>query len=86
DGLRREPGRKPVISVEDWAEVRRMHEAAEFPARQMARAPGIPRVTVRAALAGDGPPRYVRRAARSVAGEFEPRSWPYRLPAGWRWV
>jgi hypothetical protein len=56
------------------------------PGAQVARVPGISRNTVRAALAGDGPPRYVRRQAGSVADEFEPRVWPYRVPGGWQWV
>jgi hypothetical protein len=53
---------------------------------QAARVPGISPNTARAALAGDGPPRGVRRPAGSVADEVEPRVWPYRLPAGWRRV
>jgi hypothetical protein len=75
-----------VILVEDWAETRRMQQAAGRPASQVARVPGIPPVAVRAALADDGPPQPERGSARSAADEFEPRAWPYRLPAGWRWV
>ena len=56
------------------------------PGAQAARVPGISPDTARAALAGDGPPRGVRRPAGSVADEVEPRVWPYRLPAGWRRV
>jgi hypothetical protein len=40
---------------------------------QAARVPGISPNTARAALAGDGPPRGVRRPAGSVADEVEPR-------------
>jgi len=55
-------------------------------AARAARAPGISPNTARAALAGDGPPRDVRRPAGPVTDEVEPRAWPYRLPAGWRRV
>lgn len=68
-----------------WEDIRRMHQAAQSPARQIARVPGIPRVAVRASLADNGP-QHVRRPTTSVGGDFEPRAWPYRLPAGWRWV
>lgn len=43
------------------------------PDAQAARVPGISPNTARAALAGDGPPRGVRRPAGSVADEVEPR-------------
>jgi hypothetical protein len=56
------------------------------PGAQAVWVPEISRNTARAALAGDGPPRYVRRPTDSVADEFEPRAWPYRLSAGGRWV
>jgi hypothetical protein len=56
------------------------------PDAQAARVPGISPNTARAALAGDGPPRGVRRPAGSVADEVEPRIWPYVLPAWWRRV
>jgi transposase len=62
-----------VLTVEDWAEIRRLHRAEGLPIKQIARVLGISRNTVRAALASDGPPRYVRRAAGSVADAFEPR-------------
>jgi transposase len=52
-----------VISVKDWAEIRRLHRAEGLPVRQVARVLGISRNTVRAALRSDGPPRYARRPA-----------------------
>jgi len=70
---RTEPGRKLVISVEDWAEIRRLHRAEGLPVKEIARVKNISRNTVRAALRSDGPPRYVRAPAGSVADEFEPR-------------
>jgi len=70
---RAEPGRKQVISVEDWAGIRRLHRAEGLPIRQIARVMDISRNTVRAALRSDGPPRYERAASGSVADGFEPR-------------
>jgi len=62
-----------VLSVEDWAEIRRLHRAEEMPVKAIARLLGISRNTVRAAIASDGPPKYVRKAAGSVVDGFEPR-------------
>ena len=62
-----------MISVEDRAEIRRLHRAEELPDKQIARVLGISRNTVRAALRSDGPPRYSRCPAGSVADGFEPR-------------
>jgi transposase len=62
-----------VLSVEDWAEIRRLHRAEEMPVRAIARVLGISRNTVRAALAADGPPRYSRAPAGSIVDPFEPR-------------
>jgi transposase len=64
---------KGVLSVEDWAEIRRLHRAEEMPVKAIARLLGISRNTVRAAIASDGPPKYVRKAAGSVVDGFEPR-------------
>ena len=62
-----------MISVEDWAEIRRLHKAEGLPIKQIARVMNISRNTVRAAVRSDGPPRYEREATGSVADEFEPR-------------
>ncbi|HET8591663.1 MAG TPA: IS21 family transposase [Nakamurella sp.] len=62
-----------MISVEDWAEIRRLHRAEGLPIKQIARVMKVSRNTVRAAVRSDGPPRYERAAAGSVADEFEPR-------------
>ena len=62
-----------MISVEDWAEIRRLHKAEGLPIKQIARVMKVSRNTVRAALRSDGPPRYERAAKGSVADEFEPR-------------
>jgi len=62
-----------VLSVEDWAEIRRLHRAERLPIRMIARTLGVSRNTVRAALASAGPPRYARRPAGSMADGVEPR-------------
>jgi transposase len=73
------PGSNPsredegVLNVEDWAEIRRLHRAEGLPIKMIARTLGVSRNTVRAALASDGPPTYLRRPAGSLADEAEPR-------------
>jgi transposase len=62
-----------VLSVEDWAEIRRLRRAEQMPIAQIARVLGVSRNTVKAALASDGPPRYQRPPKESVADAFEPR-------------
>jgi transposase len=62
-----------VLSVEDWAEIRRLHRAEQMPVKAIARAMGISRNTVRAAIASDRPPKYERRPAGSVVDAAEPR-------------
>lgn len=59
--------------MEDWAEIRRLRRAERFPIREIARVVGCSRNTVRAALAADGPPRYVRARVGSIVDEVEPR-------------
>jgi transposase len=68
-----ESRRKQVLNVEDWAEIRRLRRAEQMPIAQIARMMGIARNTVKAALASDNPPEYVRAPAGSVADGFEPR-------------
>ncbi len=62
-----------MLSVEDWAEIRRLHRAEGLPVRAVARVLGISRNTVRAALASAAPPKYVRPPAGSVVDVVEPR-------------
>ncbi|HVY10806.1 MAG TPA: IS21 family transposase [Mycobacteriales bacterium] len=61
-----------MLSVEDWAEIRRLHRAEGQPIKVIARVMGISRNTVRAALASDGPPRYERPRQPSIVDPFEP--------------
>jgi transposase len=62
-----------VLSVEDWAEIRRLYRAEKMPIRAIARTMGISRNTVRAAIASDGPPKYERKPAGSIVDGAEPR-------------
>ena len=62
-----------MLSVEDWAEIRRLRRAEQMPIAEIARMMGISRNTVKAALASDHPPKYVRAPQGSVADAFEPR-------------
>jgi transposase len=76
-----------VLSVEDWAEIRRLRRGEGMPIRQVARVMGVSKNTVKRALAADGPPRYERRVGGgSIVDAVEPRirellaAWP-RMPA-----
>jgi transposase len=61
-----------VISLEDWAEIRRLHRAQGVPIKAIARQLGVARNTVRAALASDAPPRYQRAGKQSFVDAVEP--------------
>jgi transposase len=67
------PGRKRVLNVEDWAEIRRLRRSERLPISEIARVLGISRNTVKSALASVGPPKYQRAPAGSVIDEAEPR-------------
>jgi transposase len=75
-----------VISVEDWAEIRRLHRAEGLPIKEVARQLGLARNTVRAALRSERTPSYQRPARGSVVDPYEPairgllEAWP-RMPA-----
>jgi transposase len=60
-----------VISVEDWALIRRL-VADGVPQREVARDLGIGRSTVERALASDRPPRYERPVVPTSFTPFEP--------------
>jgi transposase len=61
-----------VLSVEDWAEIRRLHRSEGMPIKVIARVMGISRNTVKAALANDGPPKYERPRPVSIVDSVEP--------------
>ncbi len=62
-----------MLSVEDWAEIRRLHRAEKMPIKVIARVMGVSRNTVRAAVASDQPPKYERPPKGSVTDAAEPR-------------
>ena len=51
-----------MLSVEDWAEIRRLRRAEGLPIKVIARVMGISKNTVKDALALDEPPKYQRGA------------------------
>jgi transposase len=67
-----EPGER-VLTVEDWAEIRRLHRAEGMPIKAIARTLGMARNTVRAAVRSEGPPKYERKPAGSAVDAVEPR-------------
>jgi transposase len=66
-----ELGRKDVISVEDWAEIRRLHRAEGVSIKEIARRLGVARNTVRDALRSEEPPRYDRAQRSWAVDAFE---------------
>jgi transposase len=62
-----------VLSVEDWAEIRRLHRSERMPIKVIARVLGVSKNTVKAALRSDGPPKYERTGPGSIVDEAEPR-------------
>ena len=62
-----------MLSVEDWAEIRRLHRAEKMPIKVIARVMKVSRNTVRAAIASDRPPKYERPAKGSIVDAAEPR-------------
>jgi transposase len=60
-----------VISVQDWAEIRRLHAAEKVSISEIARRVGVTRLTVRRALASAGPPKYERAPTGSATDAFE---------------
>jgi transcriptional regulator with XRE-family HTH domain len=62
-----------VITLEDWAEIRRLHRSEKLSQAAIARRLGIARNTVATALKSDAPPRYERRPAGSLVDAVEPR-------------
>ena len=62
---------KWVLSVEDWAEIRRLYRSERMPIKVIARVLGCSKNTVRKALAAEGPPAYRRHSPGSVVDEVE---------------
>ena len=62
-----------MLSVEDWAEIRRLYRAEKMPIKAIARVMKVSRNTVRSAIASDRPPKYERAAKGSIVDAVEPR-------------
>jgi transposase len=62
-----------VLSVEDWAEIRRLYRAEKMPIKAIVRVTGVSRNTVRAAVASDRPPKYERPRKGSIVDAVEPQ-------------
>jgi transposase len=62
-----------MLSVEDWAEIRRLHRSEGLPIKAIVRVLGVSRNTVRSALASDAPPKYERVPRGSIVDDVEPR-------------
>jgi transposase len=67
-----ESGRKELLTVEDWAEIRRLHRAEGLSINEIVRRSGVARNTVRAALRSDVPPGYRRQGPGSIVDAVEP--------------
>jgi transposase len=60
-----------LLSVEDWAEIRRLHLAEGLGVRTIAKRLGVARNTVRAAVRNADPPAYRRRRRASAVDPYE---------------
>jgi len=61
-----------VITLDEWAEIRRLHRSEALPIKAIARKLGISKNTVRRALRADEVPRYRRAPKGSIADAVEP--------------
>ncbi|MFI6785675.1 IS21 family transposase [Micromonospora sp. NPDC050276] len=62
-----------MLSVEDWAEIRRLRRSEGMAIQAIARRLRMSRNTVKKALASDEPPRYQRAAKGSIVDAVEPQ-------------
>jgi transposase len=67
------PEHQEVLTVEDWAEIRRLHRADGLSIKAIVRRLGVSRNTVRKALAVHEPPRYHRKPGGSIVDAVEPQ-------------
>lgn len=62
-----------MISVEHWAEIRRLHKVENLSKRAIARRLGVHRDTVTRALATAEPPKYEREPRGSILDPYKPK-------------
>src|SRR3954470_474444 len=67
----RRRGRKDMLSMEDWAEIRRLHLAEGLSIKEIVRRTGIARNTVRSALRSEAPPVFDRKPRPSAVDAVE---------------
>lgn len=60
-----------MLSLEDWAEIRRLHRAEGLSIKEIVRRTGAARNTVRAALRSDRPPAYERATTGSIVDRYD---------------
>lgn len=68
-----------MLSMEDWTEIRRLHQAEGVSIKEIVRRTRLARNTVRTAVRSDEPPSYERRPRGCCVDDYEPairRSWP----------
>jgi transposase len=70
--IERREAAERVVSVERWAELRREHFVGGKSIKQLARATGLSRNTIRRALRSDTPPSYERAPRAGVLEPFKP--------------
>ena len=61
-----------MLSVEDWAEIRRLSKSEGLSIKEIVRQLGVARNTVRTALRSDEPPAYRRERSGSIVDAVEP--------------
>lgn len=61
-----------MLSVEDWAEIRRLSKSEGLSINEIVRQLGVARNTVRSALRSDEPPAYRRERSGSIVDAVEP--------------
>lgn len=62
-----------MISVQDWAEIRRLYKVEKMSKRAISRHLGIHRNTVTRALQLEEPPKYERKARASILDPYKPK-------------
>ncbi len=60
-----------MLTVEDWAEIRRLHRAEGLPIKMIARVLGISKNTVKSALESNQQPKYERAPQGSIVDAVE---------------